>query len=74
VIQAISRDSLKVPIVLVTRLKAKRFEETFNELLQNTEVKVDFKKILNNKERALINLIHIQEEFVNEHSNITKIM
>jgi len=74
VIQAIPRDSLKVSIVLVTRLKAKRFEETFNELLQNTEVKVDFKKILNNKERALINLIHIQEEFVNEHSNITKIM
>jgi len=73
-IQAIPRDLLKVPIVLVIRLKAKRFEETFNELLQNTEVKMDFKKILNNKERALINLIHIQEEFVNGHSNITKIM
>jgi hypothetical protein len=58
----------------VTRLKAKRFKETFNELLQTTWVKVDFKKILNNKEQALINLIHVQEEFVNGHSNITKRM
>jgi hypothetical protein len=58
----------------VTRLKAKRFKETFNELLQTTWVKIDFKKILNNKEQALINIIHVKKEFVNGHSNITKRM
>jgi len=33
---------------------------------------VDFKKILNNKEQALLNLVHIQEGFVGGHSNIIK--
>jgi hypothetical protein len=33
---------------------------------------MDFKKILNNKVQASINLIHIQEELVGEYSNITK--
>jgi hypothetical protein len=43
----------------VTRLKAKRFKEAFNGLLQDTWAKVGFKKILNNEVQALINLIYI---------------
>jgi hypothetical protein len=31
---------------LVTRLRAKRFKEAFNGLLQDTWAKVDFKRIL----------------------------
>jgi hypothetical protein len=56
----------------VTRLRVKRFKKTFNGLLQDTWTKVDFKKILNNKVHAFINLIHVQEDLVGEHSNITK--
>jgi hypothetical protein len=33
---------------------------------------VNFKKILNNKKQALINLIHVQEGFAGGHANITK--
>jgi len=51
---------------------AKKFKEAFNEHLRDTWVKVDFKKILNNEEQALISLIHIQEGIVSGHSNITK--
>jgi len=51
---------------------AKKSKEAFNEHFQDTWVKVDFKKILNNEEQDLINLIHIQEGIVNRHSNITK--
>jgi len=40
---------LKVPVGLVTMLRAKRFKKAFNGLLQDTWAKVDFKKILNNK-------------------------
>jgi hypothetical protein len=39
---------LEVPVGPVTRLRAKRFKEAFNGLLQNTWAKVDFKRILNN--------------------------
>jgi len=63
---------LEVPIGLMTRLMAKKFKKAFNEHLQDTWVKMDFKKILNNKEQALISLIHIQEEIISGHSNITK--
>jgi hypothetical protein len=56
----------------MTRLMAKKFKEAFNEHLRDTWVKVDFKKILNNEEQALISLIHIQEGIVSGHSNITK--
>ena len=59
-IQAIPRDRLDVLVGPVTRLGAKRFKETFNGFLQDTWAKVHFKKILNNKEQDLINLIHIQ--------------
>jgi len=51
---------------------AKKFKEAFNEHLQDTWDKVDFKKILNNKEQAFISLIHIQEGIISGHSNITK--
>jgi hypothetical protein len=56
----------------VTKLRAKRFKEVFNGLLQDTWTKVDFKTILNNEEQTLINLIHVQKELVSGHSNITK--
>jgi len=62
------KDPLEVSVGLVTRLRAKRFKEAFNGLLQDTWTKVDFKRILNNEERilnneeqAVINLIHVQE-------------
>jgi hypothetical protein len=48
-IQAL-QDPLEVPVGLVTRIRAKRFKEAFNELLQDTWAKVDFKRILNNEE------------------------
>jgi hypothetical protein len=35
---------------------------------------VDSKKILNNKEQTLINLINVQEGLIGGHSNITKIL
>jgi len=44
------KDPLEVPIGSVTRLRAKRFKEAFNELFQDTWAKVDFKRILNNEE------------------------
>jgi len=31
---------------------------------------VDFERILKNKEKTLINFIHVQERFVREHPNI----
>jgi len=63
VIQA-SKDPLEVPVGPITRLKAKRFKEAFNGLLQDMWTKVDFKRILNNEEKAMINLIHVQEGLV----------
>jgi hypothetical protein len=63
---------LEVPVGLVTRLRAKRFKEVFNELLQDTWAKVDFKRILNNEEQAMINLIHVQEGLVSETKTITQ--
>jgi hypothetical protein len=52
---------LEVPVGPVTRLRAKRFKEAFNGLLWDTLAKVGFKRILNNEQRAMINLIHVQE-------------
>ena len=33
---------------------------------------MEFKKILNSKKQALINLIHVQERHIGKHSNIIK--
>jgi hypothetical protein len=52
-------DPLEVLVGPVTRLRAKKFKEAFNGLLQDTWAKVNFKRICNNKEQALINLIHL---------------
>lgn len=73
-IQEISRDLLEVLVSLVLRLSAKRFKEAFIGLLQDTKAKVNLKKILNNEVQTLINLIHIKEGLVDEHSNVTKIL
>jgi len=67
-----SKDPLKVLAGPVTRLRAKKFKEAFNGLLQDTWAKVDFKRIFNNKEQALINLIHVQEGLVGGTKTITQ--
>jgi hypothetical protein len=67
-----SKDPLEVTVGPVTRLRAKKFKKAFNELLQDTWAKVDFKRICNNKEQALINLIHVQEGFVGGTKTITQ--
>jgi hypothetical protein len=43
-----------------------------NGLLKDTWAKVDFKRICNNKEQALINLSHIQEGLVGGTKTITQ--
>jgi len=59
-IQATPKAPLEVPVGPVTRLRAKRFKKAFNGLFRDT-CKVDFKRVTNNKEQTLINLIHFQE-------------
>ena len=50
-----------------------RFErEAFNGLLRDTWAKVDFKRVINNEEQALINLIHVQEGLVGGTKAITQ--
>jgi hypothetical protein len=44
-----SKDQLEVLVGPVTRLRAKKFKEAFNGLLQDTWAKVDVKRICNNK-------------------------
>jgi hypothetical protein len=63
---------LEVLAGLVTRLRAKRFKEAFNGLLQDTWAKVDFKRILNNEKQAVINLIHVQDGLVGGTKTITQ--
>ena len=63
---------MEVLVGPVTRLRSKKFKGAFNGLLQETWAKVDFKRIFNNKEQALINLIHVQEGFVGGTKNITQ--
>jgi len=67
-----SKDPLEVLVGPVTRLRAKKFKEAFNGLLQDTWSKVDFKRICNNKEQVLINLIHVQERLVGGTKTITQ--
>jgi len=59
-----SKDPLEVLVGPIKRLRAKRFKEAFNRLLQDTWAKVDFKRILNNKKEAIINLIHVQKGLI----------
>jgi len=66
------KDLLEVLVGLVIKLRAKRFKEAFNGLLQDMWVKVDFKRILNNEEQAVINLIHVQEGLVGGTKTITQ--
>ena len=67
-----SNDPLEVPIGPVTRLRAKKFKEPFNGLLQDTWANMDFKRICNNKEQALINLVHVQVGLVGGTKTITQ--
>jgi hypothetical protein len=67
-----SMDPLEVLVGPITRLRAKKFKEAFNGLLQETLAKVDFKRICNNKKQALINLIHVQEGLVSGTKTITQ--
>jgi len=66
------KDPLEVLVGPVTRLRAKRFKEAFNELLQDTWAKVDLKRILNNKEQVMINLIHVQAGLIGGTKTITQ--
>jgi len=66
------KDPLEVSDGPVTRLRAKRFKKAFNGLLQDMWAKVNFKRILNNKEQAMINLIHVQEGLVGGTKTITQ--
>jgi hypothetical protein len=43
----------------MTRLRVKRFKKAFNELLQDTWAKLDFKRVINSEQQVLINLIHV---------------
>ena len=67
-----AKDPLEVLTGPVTRFRAKRFKQAFNELLQDTWAKVDFKRILNKEEQAEINLIHVQEGLVGGTKTITQ--
>ena len=67
-----SKDPLEVPVGPVTGFRAKKFKYVFNGLLQDTWAKVDFKRICNNKEQSLINLIHVQEGLVGGTKTITQ--
>ena len=66
------KDPLKVLVGPVPRLKVKKFKEAFNGLIKDIRAKVDFKRICNNKEQALINLIHLQEGLVGGTKTITQ--
>jgi len=66
------KDPLEVLVGLVTRLRAKRFKEAFNGLLQDTWAKVGFNRVLNNKKQVVINLIHVQEGLVGGTKIITQ--
>ena len=73
------KDSLEVLVGLVTRLRAKRLKEAFNKPLRakrgnkgDTWAKVDLKRILNNKEQVMINLIHVQAGLVGGTKTITQ--
>jgi len=66
------KDPLEFLVCLVTRLRVKRFKEASNELLQDTWAKVNFKRILNNEEQTMINLIHVQEGLVGGTKTITR--
>jgi hypothetical protein len=58
------RDLLEVWLGPIMRVRAKRFKKAIDGLLQDKWAKVDFKRISNNKEQALINLIYLQEELL----------
>jgi hypothetical protein len=42
------KNLLEVLVDLMIKLKTKRFKKIFNKFFQNTWIKMDFKKILNN--------------------------
>ena len=67
-----SKDSLEVPVGPITRLRSKKFKEAFNGLLQDKWTKVDFKRIYNNTDQALIDLIHVQGGFFCGTKTITQ--
>lgn len=50
----------------------KEVQEAIIKLFQDTWSKMDFKKISNNEEQVLNNLIHVQEGLIRDHPDITK--
>ena len=63
---------MEILIFPVTWPIAKKFKEVFNRLHQDTWVKMDFKRICNNTEQTLINLIHVQGGVVGGTKTITQ--
>ena len=63
---------LEVLVGPIIWLRAKRFKEVFNGFLQDTWAKVDFKRILNNEKKVVINIIHVQEGLVDGTKTITQ--
>jgi hypothetical protein len=59
-------------LVQLLGLGLRSSKEAFNGLLQDTWANIGFKRICNNKEQALINLIHIQEGLVGGIKTITQ--
>ena len=55
------KDPLEVPLGPITRLRAKKFKEAINGLLQSTWTKVDFKHATSQEDQALINLLCVQD-------------
>jgi len=53
-------------------LELKGSKRLLIDLFKTYGAKVNFKKILSNEVQALINLINIQEELTDRHSDITK--
>ena len=76
------RDPLVVSLGPVIRLREKReavnglLQETWAEVdfLQDIWAKVNFERISKDEKQVLINLIHVQEDLIGEHPDITKIL
>ena len=63
-IKTTPKDPLQVPIRPITRSKVKKLKNTFNELIQKIQARVDFKETTStSKYQSLVNLIYAREGF-----------
>jgi hypothetical protein len=66
------KDPLEVRLVKLQGLELKGSNKLSVDFFKICGAKVDFKRILNNKEQAVINLIHVQKVFVGGTKIITQ--